>query len=266
MKRSTIVAAIVLALFSAFIIIATPIVGDRASMIDKVRWEGYPMAPCFVNASECGGHILGSDENGRDMVARLIVGGGVTLGTAALALFIELAIAFGLMLLARHGGPILDRIVIAFAEGMSALPRVPLALLIAIVTFATARHYIHPSTLQIATWFGVIFWPAAFFAMRSRAAPIRFARRSVGDLMTILLVSSTIEFFGYGHQPPTPTWGNMLANMDSVSEIAWWASVFPAVCIVVTVLLLDIVRRGLPPVQDAAWFDKLAMTSLRGSP
>lgn len=251
MKRSAVVATVLLALLSAFVFIATPVVGDKALDIDELHWQGNPLTPCFVDARHCGGHVLGSDENGRDVVARLIVGGSVTICTSALALLIEFAIAFGLALLVRYGGRIMNHVLLAFARGMSALPRVPFALLLAIITFYMLPHGASLNTFEISAWFGVLFWPCAFLAFRARALTVDILRRAISDLMTIVLVSSTIEAFGYGHMPPTPTWGNMLADSGSM-EIAWWAGVFPGLCIFVTVLLLDIIRRGLPPAQDVA--------------
>lgn len=251
MKPSAIAAAILLALLAACVFIVGPMIADKAQAIDNLHWQGYPLTPCFVDATHCGGHVLGSDENGRDLVARLIVGGSVTLGTALLALFIELAIAFALALLAAHGGRAVDSVVMALGEGMGALPRVPFSLLLAITTFSMMPKGVWPNTFEIALWFGVIFWPALLPAFRARTSSIGVTRRAIADLITILLVSSTIEFFGYGHMPPTPTWGSMLANAESDFEIAWWASVFPGLCIFGIALLLDIVRRGLPPAHSA---------------
>jgi len=252
MKRSAVIAAVVLALLAAFVFIAAPVVCNQALLIDNVHWEGYPLPPCFLDATNCGGHVLGTDENGRDLAARLIAGGSVTLGTALLALLIELALAIGLSVLDRHGGRALEYVITAFAQGMNALPRVPFALLLASITYSMMPHLVWPNTFEIAAWFGVIFWPQAFRAFRAfrvRALPSGVVRQGIADLMTIVLVSSTIEFLGFGHVPPTPTWGNMLANMQTNIEIAWWASSFPAACIFVTVLLLGIVRRGLPPAR-----------------
>lgn len=247
MKRSAIAAAVVLAIIAAFLFIAGTSIGDKALVIDNIHWEGNPLTPCFVDAVHCGGHVLGSDENGRDLADRLIVGGGVTLGTALLALLGELAVAFGLALAARRTGSLVAGVITAFADGMSALPRVPFAFLLAIVAFSMLPKGAYPGTPEIAAWFAVMFWPRAFALFRAAALPAGVARRSIADVMTIVLVSSAVEFFGYGHGPATPSWGGMLSNVESNMEVAWWAAVFPAACIFAVVLLLEIVRRGLPP-------------------
>lgn len=247
MTRTAIFAAVTLAVIAAFVLIASPLVGSNALTVDAAHWEGSPIVPCFFDAAKCGGHMLGTDENGRDLAARLVVGGGATITTAFLALCIELAIAAALTLASRYGGLIADRAAVAFAQGMSALPRVPLALLLALITFDQLPRGASPSTFEIAAWLGVIFWPQAFLAFHARGLSVDIRRRAIADLMTIVLVSSTVEFFGYGHMPPTPSWGNMLAEAQTYLPVAWWAAVFPGLCISLLVSLLDIVRRGLPP-------------------
>jgi ABC-type dipeptide/oligopeptide/nickel transport system permease subunit len=55
---------------------------------------------------------------------------------------------------------------------------------------------------------------------------------------------------GFGIQPPTASWGNMLANAESNLEIAWWAAVFPGLCILLTVLAINYIGDGLRDALD----------------
>ena len=51
------------------------------------------------------------------------------------------------------------------------------------------------------------------------------------DVANVIVLESTLSFLGFGIQPPTASWGNMLANAESNLEVAWWAAVFPGLCI-----------------------------------
>src|SRR5579884_1421430 len=66
--------AVVLLLMVVVAVFAAKIAPFDPNAIDNVHWQGNPLPPCFVDASQCGGHSLGSDENGRDLLARLIFG------------------------------------------------------------------------------------------------------------------------------------------------------------------------------------------------
>ncbi|MBV9148281.1 MAG: peptide ABC transporter permease, partial [Candidatus Eremiobacteraeota bacterium] len=61
---------------------------------------------------------------------------------------------------------------------------------------------------------------------------------------------STISFLGFGIQPPTASWGNMLSNAISNLQVARWAAVFPGLCILVTVLAINYMGDGLRDALD----------------
>jgi peptide/nickel transport system permease protein len=70
------------------------------------------------------------------------------------------------------------------------------------------------------------------------------------DVANVIVLESTLSFLGFGIQPPTASWGNMLANAESNLEIAWWAAVFPGLCILVTVLAINYIGDGLRDALD----------------
>jgi peptide/nickel transport system permease protein len=246
-KQTALLAATVFGALVACALIAGSYLGDNAVAIDTAHWQGYPLPPCFLDAAHCGGHVLGSDENGRDILARLLVGTRYTIGTAVLALLMGFAIATGLAGLARRAGRIVAAIVVRFAEGLSCLPRVPLVLLFSAVAYGTLGKSAAQNVLLLPMYFGVALWPRTFQLLRAPGtARVDIVRRALSDLATILLLAATTDFFGFGVQPPAPSWGNMLANAESNFEVAWWVCVFPGACIFVTVLLVDVIRRSLP--------------------
>ncbi|GAC1394080.1 MAG: hypothetical protein NVSMB31_14140 [Vulcanimicrobiaceae bacterium] len=204
------------------------------------------MPPCFVNAKACAGHLLGTDEVGRDLLARLIVGGRVTLGVSLLALLFEVAIATGLGLLARTAIPV-KYVVMRVAEAISCLSPWPfMAIIILILISAIDPHVNRGVNLAVvALWVAVLSWPNLIrvtWISWSRQALLSQAAR---DWAKIILVLATIDFFGFGTFPPTPSWGNMLFNLQGDMQIAWWAAVFPAACIFLTVLSIEIFARTI---------------------
>ena len=60
----------------------------------------------------------------------------------------------------------------------------------------------------------------------------------------IIVLLATLDFFGHGIQPPTASWGNMLSDAQEDITIAWWAAVFPAICLFGAVLAIEIIRRS----------------------
>jgi peptide/nickel transport system permease protein len=65
-----------------------------------------------------------------------------------------------------------------------------------------------------------------------------------------ILIESTLSFLGFGIQPPTPSWGNLLANSISTLEDQWWLTVFPGLAIFLTVLAVNFIGDGLRDALD----------------
>jgi peptide/nickel transport system permease protein len=59
------------------------------------------------------------------------------------------------------------------------------------------------------------------------------------DVAGVIVLESTLSFLGLGIQPPTASWGNMLSNAQANLQTAWWAAVFPGLCILATVLSIN---------------------------
>ena len=78
------------------------------------------------------------------------------------------------------------------------------------------------------------------------------ARTPVGehDVANVIVLESTLSYLGFGIQPPTASWGNMLANSQENITIAWWAAVYPGLCIFVTVLAINYMGDGLRDALD----------------
>lgn len=243
MKRRSVVAALLIVGIAIAGVTARAFLRAQALEIDNIHWQGYPLPPCFLDAVHCGGHLLGSDEDARDLFARLVVGAGYTLEIALLALAIEIAVAALFAKLIRSLRLIREPFLV-IVEALSAIPRLPLVLVLGLVMYWLARPF-SDSPVAIAAVLAAVFVPNAVKALAQPLRANHLARRFCADLASIVLLGATVDMFGYGLQPPYPSWGNMLVNSQAYFETAWWSSVFPAVCIFLVVLLIDVVRRGI---------------------
>jgi peptide/nickel transport system permease protein len=211
------------------------------NMIDQKYWLGDPVPPCFVNAALCGGHLLGSDEVGRDMLSRLMVGAQATLETSLIAVVGMLSLAYFLGVMQRRGGRTVSYLIARASDGLSSLPRWPMLVLIAMV-FIGGRHGLPPLD-YLAVFAALLLWPQTARLVAAHRPAGTILQRAVKDWAAAILLFATVDFFGWGWQPPQASWGNMLAGMQSTMSTGWWVSVFPAASIFIVVLALQIAAR-----------------------
>ena len=70
------------------------------------------------------------------------------------------------------------------------------------------------------------------------------------DVANVIILESALSFLGFGIQPPTASWGNMLSDAQENITIAWWAAVYPGLCIFATVLAINYIGDGLRDALD----------------
>jgi peptide/nickel transport system permease protein len=232
-KQVAIVLAIGIAIL-AFFFVGAVLCSAASNAIDNLHWQGSALPPCFVNAQSCGGHVLGTDEIGRDLLGRLIVGGATTLGWSLIVLAFEAVFVTLVGLAAHFGGRAVRYAALRVASAISALPPWP-----ALVLFILLWHRV--SFTAVAA---LIAPTAVGFALGS-SPRASLADRAARDWQRIIVLMATIDFFGYGVQPPTASWGNMLVDAQVNMQIAWWAAVFPAVAITCSVLTIELCRRSV---------------------
>ncbi len=203
-------------------------------------------------------HPLGTDENGRDVLARLMVGGRSTLAVGVSASVVALLAGTAIGSLTATGHRWLDTATSRLLDAAMAIPS--FFLLLVIVTLFGASI----STLVIAigatTWVGIarlvraetlslrerefvvaaraLGAPAGDIIRRHVLAHLRptlVAAMGVG-LSQAVLTESVLSFLGLGIQPPRPSWGNMLTGARATLLGAPWLAVYPGIAIVVAVL------------------------------
>lgn len=247
--------------------------------IDNVWWHGNPVPPCFVNAAICGHHLLGSDEVGRDLLSRLFFGARISLQVGLYSVIMEVVIGTVLGAVAGYYGGWVDYVIMRVTDVFLCIPLLPLLLVITAI-FVVKTPKASLSFLWIVIIIGSLSWAgvarlvrASFLSLRERE--FAEAARAVGDgdgriifrhllpnavapivvqatldVANIITLESTLSFLGFGIQPPTASWGSMLANAQEVINTGWWVAIFPGLCILVTVLAINYIGDGLRDALD----------------
>lgn len=257
--------------------------GALAAPLVQAALGHDPFAPdLFLRfAPPSAAHPLGTDELGRDMLLRLLHGARVSLVVGVAVALGATGLGTAIGLLAAWAGGWWDAVLMRLADGLLALPALPLLVVLAAVDtgrFGLPRGEAASDILRIVAiltlfgWVGVArlaraaaltqlaqdYVPAARVAGATEArlllrhvlpnilGPITVAAAlSVGGA---ILAESALSFLGLGIQPPAPSWGNMLANAQELVFSAPMAAVWPGLMILLAVagctLVADGVRQG----------------------
>lgn len=218
---------------------------------------------------------LGTDHLGRDILARILAGARVTLLISGGGVVLAALFGSALGLLGGYYRRFVDPVLLGLTELQMSFP----GLLMAILLFAM----LGPSPLALIGFLWYQGWPVFGRAVRGQTMSLRTrayveAARGVGagdvsvltyhiapgvaatmgviaalELAYNMLIESALSFLGFGVQPPSVSWGLMLAEGREYMTIAWWTVVFPGLAIVLAVLsvmgLVESLRRGVTDVR-----------------
>ncbi|SEG80923.1 ABC transporter permease [Bosea lathyri] len=219
-----------------------------------------------------GPHILGTDPLGRDILARLLMAGRISLAVGFCAMIIAMAIGVCIGLIAGFYEGIVGTALMRFVDAMlcfpsiflllaiSALiqPSVPsIVMLIAMTSWMEVARVVEAQIrslksrdfVQAAVSFGASHRRIMFRELLPNAvAPIVVA--ATLNVAHAILAESYISFLGYGIQPPTPSWGNMLESAQSYLTSAPWLAILPGAAITLAVTSFNFVGDGLRDALD----------------
>ena len=260
-----------LSLIGAFIlatIVVVAILVPELSSFDPYDQDLFArlQSPGWVNETGLT-HILGTDQLGRDMLTRVALAARLSLGISFISVVGASLIGIILGLISGYFGGYFDDIIMRLADLQLALPLILLAL--AIVAL------LGPSVTNVIIVFIITGWP--IFARTVRASTLSLreqefieAARCLGcsstrilmrhilpnvarpliviasfELGKVIIYESSLGFLGMGAQPPTPTWGNMMADGRSYLDTAWWLTFFPGLALVLTAAAANYIGDGI---------------------
>ncbi|HEV2357371.1 MAG TPA: ABC transporter permease [bacterium] len=237
-----------------------------------------PYAPNAVdimntNARPSPAHWLGTDENGRDVLARVIAGARTTMTVGLIAMVIAVAIGACVGSLGGYFGGWVDSVLMRFTDGMMAIPYFFLVLIVVAVFGSSFRNIL--VVIGLTSWMvvarivrgDVLRYRGLDFVVAARAVGARTARILVRHIVpqavpsiivaatfgvaNAILLESALSYLGLGIQAPQASWGNMLSNAQAYVWENPLLPVYPGFLILFTVLaynfLGDALRDALDP-------------------
>jgi peptide/nickel transport system permease protein len=217
-------------------------------------------------------HLFGTDEVGRDLLARVIYGARASLAAGLVSVGIAIAAGVPLGLIAGYAGGLVDGLISRLTDAMLACPFLILAIALAA--------FLGPSLSNAMIAIGITATPLFIRLTRGQVLSIKSedfveAARAIGNppwriairhilpnvmpqllvqasltVATAIIAEASLSFLGLGQQPPAPSWGSMLNAAQRFLVNAPWLAVWPGLAIMITVLSFNLLGDGLRDALD----------------
>ncbi|MDO8752631.1 MAG: ABC transporter permease [Anaerolineales bacterium] len=265
-------------LLIAFIVIGAILVSEKRA--NEVDLQARLSPPSDI-------HWMGTDSTGRDIFARMIHGGQISLLVGFLAVLFSVSLGTVVGGAAAYYGGWVDILLMRFTEAMLSIPSLFLLIVLGkylgkdVQTITVFGQNFSGSVGIVIVVIGITSWMYLARIVRANVLSLKemdyisaskslgasdvriFFRHLVPNTMGAIIVSSTlglagailneayVSFLGLGVQPPTASWGNMLTSAQSfIQRGAWWMWVFPSLFIIITILCINLIGDGLRDAFD----------------
>jgi len=263
LKRPAAVAGLVVIVAFVALAVLAPLIAPFDPI--ATSWTAIRKAPSAL-------HWMGTDENGRDVLSRVLFGARASLLAGVVSVSIAAGIGVPAGLLAGFAGGWVDAVLSRIVDAMLACPFLILA--IALTAFlgpnltnamiaigvSTAPRFMRVARAATQEIAGLDYVQAAYTL---GTTPLRIAVRHVAPnilppvlvqaslaLAAAIIAEASLSFLGLGQQPPSPSWGSMLNSAQRFLTQAPWLAVFPGLAIFLCVLSFNLVGDGLRDALD----------------
>ena len=232
-------------------------------------------------------HWMGTDSTGRDLFARVIHGGQISLVVGILAVILSISLGTLIGGIAAYYGGWVDALLMRFTEAMLSIPSLFLLIVLGkyfgkdVQSFELLGRTFSGSVAIVILVIGLTSWMYLARIVRANVLSLRemdfimvakslgatdariFFRHLIPNTMGAIIVASTlglagailseayVSFLGLGVQPPTASWGNMLTQAQQfIQRGSWWMWVFPSLFIIFTIMCINLIGDGLRDAFD----------------
>jgi peptide/nickel transport system permease protein len=260
-----------LAAFGAFLVLAWVVIAIFAPLIapyDPLHQDFYN-----IQSAPTASHWFGTDDHGRDVLSRVIVGSRSVLYLAGISTVASLICGTIIALFAGYYGKVVDEVLMRLADAAMALPALLLALLI-LAIFGHGNLGLFAATV-------IVFSPLVARVVRSAVLPLAgreyiaaaklrgengpsiMVRELLPNLIGVLAVEGSIRlgyaifliaslgYLGIGIPPPTPDWGVMVSEAQGYASVSPWMVIFPSLAIASLVIGINLVSDGVKQLVTA---------------
>jgi peptide/nickel transport system permease protein len=260
-------------LFCVVVVVVWAVVPDLFAPLSPLdqSLDRYLKPPGHVDA-QGRTYWLGTDQQGRDILSRVIWGSRVSLVVGIATVLVSGFVGVTLGLVAGYFGGKLDAVISRIVDTALAIPFILLAMALIAILGPSLQNII--LAIALRTWIiyarvvrgEVLTLKEREFIMGAKAAgcttlrilavyllPNVFSSTIVVATLYLgrmIIIEASLSFLGVGVPPPTPTWGGMLSDGRAFLETAWWIAFFPGVVLMLTVLGVNLLGDWLRDVLD----------------
>lgn len=221
---------------------------------------------------ENGKNILGTDNNGRDILTRLAYGGRISMTVAVVALAFALTLGLAVGAISGFFGGAIDNVLMRFVDVILSIPTITLLLLLSV--------WFTPGPIGLAIIIGALGWTGVARLIRGEVLSLKNrdyvdAARVIGasnaqlitrhimpnvipivlvwaslSLPALILTEASLSYLGFGVHIPVPSWGNMLDESRAYYSRSWTFAFFPGLMIFVSALCINLLGNSLRDALD----------------